>query len=66
MGDGHPIHVVEAVLNHKSGVLSGVAAIYNRHDYLEEKKRALESWMDHVQEVLKCRTTIELKSMETR
>lgn len=48
---GHAIHVVEAVLNHKSGVLTGVAAIYNRHDYLKEKKRALESWDAAVAEI---------------
>jgi len=49
---GHPIHVVEAVLNHKSGVLSGVAAIYNRHDYLAEKQRALESWAGAVADIV--------------
>jgi integrase len=53
---GHPIHVVEAVLNHKSGVLSGVAAIYNRHDYLEEKRRALESWALSVDYVVRGET----------
>ena len=29
---GFPVHVVEAVLNHKSGSIKGVAAVYNRHD----------------------------------
>jgi integrase len=37
-------HVIEAVLNHRSGIVSGVAAVYNRHAYLEEKRRALEGW----------------------
>lgn len=37
-------HVIEAILNHRSGIISGVAAIYNRHDYLEEKRDALERW----------------------
>jgi len=41
---GYPIHVVEAVLNHKSGTISGVAAVYNRHDYAAEKRAALEGW----------------------
>jgi integrase len=41
---GHPIHVIEAVLNHQSGVISGVAAVYNRHAYLGEKRSALEDW----------------------
>ena len=41
---GQPIHVVEAVLNHKSGAISGVAAVYNRYSYLEEKRKALNDW----------------------
>ena len=40
---GQPIHVVEAVLNHRSGAISGVAAVYNRYQYLAEKRTALES-----------------------
>lgn len=43
-----PPHVVEAVLNHKSGTRRGVAAVYNRHDHLEEKREALEAWARHV------------------
>ncbi|WP_428428219.1 tyrosine-type recombinase/integrase [Pararhizobium sp.] len=45
---GQPIHVVEAVLNHKGGVVSGVAAIYNRFDYSQEKADALLAWADFV------------------
>lgn len=41
---GHPVHVVEAVLNHRSGTISGVAAVYNRHAYSSEKRAALEAW----------------------
>jgi integrase len=32
-GIGFPPHVVEAVLNHKSGTIKGVAAVYNRYTY---------------------------------
>ena len=39
-----PPHVVEAVLNHRSGTRRGVAGVYNRFDYAEEKRRALEAW----------------------
>jgi integrase len=41
-------HVVEAVLNHRSGTIKGVAAIYNRFDYADEKRAALEAWGRHV------------------
>jgi integrase len=43
-GLGIPPHVVEAVLNHKSGTIKGVAAVYNRYSYADEKKAALEAW----------------------
>ena len=44
--------VIEAVLNHKSGLVSGVAAIYNRHSYLDEKREALEAWANRVAEII--------------
>ncbi|MHC2104396.1 hypothetical protein [Methylobacterium sp. CM6246] len=45
-------HVIEAVLNHRSGVIRGVAAIYNRYQYLDEKRAALEAWAAHVETVV--------------
>ncbi len=39
-----PPHVVEKLLNHASGTISGVAAIYNRFQYLEEMRDALTKW----------------------
>ena len=45
-------HVIEAVLNHKTGVISGVAAIYNRYLYLDEQRHALEAWCAYVRRVL--------------
>lgn len=44
-------HVIEAVLNHKTGIVSGVAAIYNRHGYLPEKRAALELWVLRLESV---------------
>lgn len=41
-------HVVEAVLNHVSGHKAGVAGIYNRATYANEKRQALELWSQHV------------------
>ncbi|MCJ2117655.1 integrase arm-type DNA-binding domain-containing protein [Methylobacterium sp. J-001] len=43
-----PIHVTEAVLNHATGAVSGVAAVYNKYQYLDEKRAALEAWAAHV------------------
>jgi integrase len=47
---GQPVHVIEAVLNHTSGAISGVAAIYNRHKYPAEKRAALMAWEGHLKE----------------
>lgn len=41
-------HIIEAVLNHKTGIVSGVAAVYNRHAYLDEKREALDRWADRI------------------
>lgn len=48
-------HIIEAVLNHRSGIVSGVAAIYNRHAYFEEKREALSEWERRLQEVLRAK-----------
>lgn len=40
--------VTEAILNHKTGKVSGVAAIYNRYDYQDEKRDALEKWATRI------------------
>lgn len=37
-------HVVEKLLNHRSGTISGVAAIYNRFQYMEEMRVAIAAW----------------------
>ena len=41
-------HVIEAVLNHVSGHKAGVAGVYNRSTYGEEKRAALTLWGTHV------------------
>ncbi|MEZ5812484.1 MAG: site-specific integrase [Rhizobiaceae bacterium] len=38
---GVPIYVTEKLLNHVSGTVSGIAAIYNRYSYMEEMKEAV-------------------------
>jgi hypothetical protein len=45
-------HVADKVLNHQSGTISGVAAVYQRHDFLAERKVALHQWGDHVSKLL--------------
>jgi integrase len=42
---GTPSHIVERVMNHKLG---GVAGIYNKYEYVNEKRTALDAWADYV------------------
>jgi integrase len=41
-------HVADKILNHQNGTISGVAAVYQRHDFLAERKQALKLWGAHV------------------
>ena len=45
-------HVADKILNHQSGTISGVAAVYQRHEFLRERKDALERWGTHVGKIL--------------
>jgi integrase len=46
---GVRFEVTEAVLNHISGSKGGVAGIYQRHDWKDEKRAALTAWAAHVE-----------------
>jgi integrase len=54
---GTPIHVTEKLLNHISGTVSGVAAIYNRHAYLDEMRAAIEAWEKRLSFILSQRAS---------
>jgi hypothetical protein len=45
-------HVADKILNHQSGTISGVAAVYQLHDFLRERKDALERWGTHVGKIV--------------
>jgi integrase len=45
-------HIIESVLNHRTGKVSGIAAVYNRFDYLDEKRAALETLAGEVKGVV--------------
>lgn len=49
---GVRFEVTEAVLNHVSGSRGGVAGIYQRHDWADEKRAAVQAWADHVERLL--------------
>jgi len=44
-----PSFLIEACLNHKDGTRKGVAGIYNRAEYRDQKKAVLHQWSDMVE-----------------
>ncbi|MEX0407958.1 integrase arm-type DNA-binding domain-containing protein [Aquibium sp. LZ166] len=46
-------HVIEHILNHKAASMSAVSKIYNRFQYLPEKREAAQLWCDHVAGLVK-------------
>jgi integrase len=45
-------HVADKILNHQSGTISGVAAVYQRHQFLAERKEALDRWGARVAQIV--------------
>jgi integrase len=45
-------HVADKILNHQSGTISGVAAVYQRHEFIAERRAALDLWGSHVGELV--------------
>jgi integrase len=47
-----PPHIADKILNHTAGAIRGVAATYNRFQYLDDRRMALERWGDFVETVV--------------
>jgi integrase len=45
-------HVIEQVLNHRSGHKGGIAGIYNRSAYEAESRGAVDAWAKHVSKIV--------------
>lgn len=63
---GVRFEVTEAILNHVSGSKSGVAGVYQRHDWGPEKKAALQAWSDHVAGLLTEKHTTNVVALAER
>jgi integrase len=46
-------HVADKILDHQTGTISGVAAVYQRHEFLAERRAALDLWGAHVAKLIK-------------
>ena len=49
---GFQPHVIERVLNYVSGAQGGLVGVYQRHEYREERRRAIMAWYAHVMGLL--------------
>ena len=47
-----PPHVVETIVNHVSGYRAGVAGVYNRADYWEERESAMTMWGERIKSLI--------------
>ena len=41
---GVGIHVVEKLLNHQSGTFGGIVGVYQKFEFADEKREAMEKW----------------------
>jgi integrase len=56
-------HVADKILNHQTGTISGVAAVYQRHEFLAERRAALDLWGAHVDQLLTELSRKQLRSV---
>jgi integrase len=61
---GISIPVIEKVLNHQSGTFAGIVGVYQRHDFAEVKRQALELWASHLMAVVAPATSKALAPAE--
>ncbi|WP_297367296.1 site-specific integrase [Acidocella sp.] len=47
-GLGFAPHVADRLLNHVQGAIKGVAAVYQRQEFLPERERAMTAWAQYV------------------
>jgi hypothetical protein len=52
-------HIVEVVLAHTNGHQAGVAGVYNRAKYDEQKREALNAWGNLVAAIVRNSTTTQ-------
>jgi integrase len=52
---GVRLEVTESVLNHVGGSRGGIVGVYQRHDWADEKRAALEAWGARVAEIVEGR-----------
>ena len=60
---GTPPHIADKILNHQGGTISGVAAVYQRHEFLAERREALDRWASHISQIVAAERRRELRQV---
>jgi integrase len=50
---GTNLAVIEKILNHTNGTFAGIVGVYQKHEFAEEKRQALQQWADHVERLVR-------------
>jgi integrase len=50
---GISLPVIEKILNHAGGSFAGIVGVYQRHEFADEKRAALQLWADHVERLVR-------------
>ena len=45
---GVQLPVIEKILIQISGLFGGIVGVYQRHEFMDEKRDALQRWADHI------------------
>jgi integrase len=61
-----PPHVVDRILNHVGGTIRGVAAVYNKYEYLPEREAALKAWGNYVESLVSPKPSNVVDLVEAR
>jgi integrase len=61
---GVSLPVIEKVLNHTSGSFAGIVGVYQRHDFADEKRRALNMWSDHITSIIADQPVVKLRAKQ--
>jgi integrase len=56
---GFQPHIIERVLNHVSGAQGGLVGVYQRYEYLDDRRRALHAWGNHVEGLISDKRPID-------
>jgi integrase len=56
---GVRLEVTESVLNHVSGSRAGIVGVYQRHEWSDEKRAALNAWGEHMAAIVEGRAAAD-------